>query len=187
MCKVCQLDSKKHSAKQWRLHQQKLKCTFCGKNSPEHSIELWEIHQKAIPTNSKLATMNVGFGPDTLAKIVKWNTVRVNGKDSSHHIEYVPVYMSCNGCGDAMSSTEANIFKTDFSYASLVGADFMRADLIRINFEGADLRNATVNEAGIADVYFEGANLLNADLFRLQDYNMSDEEYEDLRKRGAKI
>ena len=95
MCKVCQLDSKKHSAKQWRLHQHKLKCTFCGKNSPEHSIELWEIHQKAVPTNSKLATMSVGFGPDTLAKIVKWNTVRVNGKDSSHHIEYVPVYMSC--------------------------------------------------------------------------------------------
>ena len=109
MCKVCQLDSKKHSAKQWRLHQHKLKCTFCGKNSPEHSIELWEIHQKAVPTNSKLATMSVGFGPDTLAKIVKWNTVRVNGKDSSHHIEYVPVYMSCNGCGDAMSSTEANL------------------------------------------------------------------------------
>ena len=62
-----------------------------------------------IPTNSKLATMNVGFGPDTLAKIVKWNTVRVNGKDSSHHIEYVPVYMSCKGCGDAISSTEANL------------------------------------------------------------------------------
>ena len=87
----------------------RLKCTFCGKNSPEHSIELWEIHQKAVPTNSKLATMSVGFGPDTLAKIVKWNTVRVNGKDSSHHIEYVPVYMSCKGCGDAISSTEANL------------------------------------------------------------------------------
>lgn len=109
MCKVCQLDSKKHGAKQWRLHQQKLKCTFCGKNSPEHSVELWDIHQKAIPTNAKLATMNVGFGPSTLAKIVKWNTIRVNGKDSTHHIEYVPVYMSCNGCGSAMSSTEANL------------------------------------------------------------------------------
>ena len=80
-----------------------------------------------------------------------------------------------------------NVFKTDFSYASLVGADFTWADLFRIDFEGADLRNATVNEATIADVHFEGANLLNADLFRLQDYNMSDEEYEDLRKRGAKI
>ena len=95
MCKVCQLDSKEHSAKQWRLHQQKVKCTFCGKNSAEHSIVLWEIHQKAVPRNAKLATMTLGFGPETLAKIVEWNTVRVNGKDSPHHIEYVPVYMSC--------------------------------------------------------------------------------------------
>tara|TARA_B100001123_G_scaffold196803_1_gene224130 strand:+ start:45 stop:1238 length:1194 start_codon:yes stop_codon:yes gene_type:complete len=92
-----------------------------------------------------------------------------------------------NAILDGAVFLNANVFKTDFSYASLVGADFTWADLFRIDFEGADLRNATVNEATIADVHFEGANLLNADLFRLQDYNMSDEEYEDLRKRGAKI
>jgi hypothetical protein len=92
-----------------------------------------------------------------------------------------------NAILDGAVFLNANVFKTDFSYASLVGADFTWADLIRIDFEGADLRNATVNEAAIVDVYFGGANLLNADLFRLQDYNMSDEEYEDLRKRGAKI
>ncbi|MDC0159646.1 hypothetical protein OAJ55_03055 [Candidatus Nitrosopelagicus sp.] len=105
MCKVCHVDSKKHSAKQWRLHQQRIKCTFCGKNSPEHSVELWDIHQKAVPRNVKLATMTLGIGPETLAKIVEWNTV----KDSPYHIEYVPVYMSCKGCESAMSSTEANL------------------------------------------------------------------------------
>ena len=53
--------------------------------------------------------MTLGCGPETLAKIVEWNTVKVNGKDSPYHIEYVPVYMSCKGCGDAISSTEANL------------------------------------------------------------------------------
>jgi len=109
MCKVCHVDSRKHDAKQWRLHQQKIKCTFCGKNSPEHSVELWDIHQKTIPINVKLGTMNLGFGPSTLAKIVKWNTVRINGKDSPLHIEYVPVYISCKECGDAMSSSETDL------------------------------------------------------------------------------
>ena len=109
MCKVCHIDSKKHSTKQWRLHQQKLKCTFCGKNSPEHSVELWDIHQKAVPTNAKLGTVRKGFGPETLAKIVKWNTVIVNGKESPFHVEYIPVYMSCKICKSAMSSTEANL------------------------------------------------------------------------------
>ena len=109
MCKVCHVDSKKHSTKQWRLHQQRIKCTFCGKNSSEHSVELWDIHQKAVPRNVKLATMTLGCGPETLAKIVEWDTVKVNGKDSPYHIEYVPVYMSCKICESAMSSTEANL------------------------------------------------------------------------------
>ena len=59
--------------------------------------------------------------------------------------------------------------------------------MTQLNFEGADLRNATINEAFLADVYFGGANLLNADLFRLDDYYLTDEEFEDFKRRGAKI
>jgi len=85
----------------------KLRCTFCGKNNHEHSSELWQIHQDAIPKNAKLATMQLGFGPRTLAQIVKWNTV--NGDESSYHVEYIPIYISCKECGSSMSSSEAEM------------------------------------------------------------------------------
>jgi len=92
-----------------------------------------------------------------------------------------------NAVLDGAIFMNANVFKTDFSYASLVGADFTWAQMTRLSFEGADLRNATINEAYLADVYFGGANLLNADLFRLDDYYLTDEEFEDFKKRGARI
>ena len=85
----------------------KLRCAFCGKNNHEHSTELWQIHQDAIPANAKLATMQLGFGPRTLAKIVKWNTV--NGDESPYHVEYIPIYISCKECGSSMSSSEAEM------------------------------------------------------------------------------
>ena len=59
--------------------------------------------------------------------------------------------------------------------------------MTQLNFEGRDLRNATINEAFLTNVYFGGANLLNADLFRLDDYNLTDEEFEDFKRRGARI
>ena len=59
--------------------------------------------------------------------------------------------------------------------------------MTQIDFEGADLRNSTINEAFLTNVYFGGANLLNADLYRLIDYNLSDEEFEDFKRRGARI
>ena len=92
-----------------------------------------------------------------------------------------------NAVLDGAIFMNANVFKTDFSYASLVGADFTWAQMTRLSFEGADLRNATINEAYLADVYFGGANLLNADLFRLDDYYLTDDEFEDFKKRGARI
>ena len=109
MCKVCHRDSKKHSEKTWVLHQQKQRCTFCGENREKHSEKLWNIHEETVPKNAKLATILLGRGPKVLAKIEKRNTVKVNGKDSPYHIEYVPVYMSCKICESAMSSTEANL------------------------------------------------------------------------------
>ena len=109
MCKICNKDSEKHSGRLWMLHQQKQKCTFCGKISSEHSVELWEIHHDAVPKNAKLATMLLGRGPKVLAKVVKWNTVKTNGKDSSHHIEYVPIYMHCGECGAALGNAEEKL------------------------------------------------------------------------------
>ena len=106
MCKICHRDSTKHSEKTWLLHQQKQRCNFCGDYRGKHSEKLWDIHQEAVPNNTKLATILLGQGPKVLAKIVKWNTVKVNGRDSSHHIEYVPIYMKCRECGATLGNAE---------------------------------------------------------------------------------
>ena len=92
-----------------------------------------------------------------------------------------------NAMLDGAVFLNANLFRVNFSYASLVGADFTFAQMTQLNFEGGDLRNATINEAFLTNVYFGGANLLNADLFRLDDYNLTDEEFEDFKRRGARI
>ena len=92
-----------------------------------------------------------------------------------------------NAMLDGAVFLNANLFRVNFSYASLVGADFTFAQMTQLNFEGGDLRNATINEAFLTDVYFGGANLLNADLFRLDDYNLTDEEFDDFKRRGARI
>ena len=92
-----------------------------------------------------------------------------------------------NAILDGAIFINANLFRTYFRYASLVKTDFLFASMVRLNFEGADLRNATINGAYLADVSFTGANLLNTDMFRLWDVDISDEQYEDFKKRGAKI
>ena len=61
MCKICHRDSKKHSAKLWRLHEIQKKCVFCGKSSEKHSNNLWEIHEKAIPKGKKLVVIQHFF------------------------------------------------------------------------------------------------------------------------------
>jgi len=109
MCKICHKDSEKHSDKTWFLHQQKLKCAFCGDSSLVHSKKLWDIHQDAVPKNAKLATMLLGRGPKALAKIEKWNTVKTNGKDSPYHVEYVPIYIHCDECGNALGNAEEKL------------------------------------------------------------------------------
>ena len=111
MCKICHRDSEKHSEKLWLLHKQQIKCSFCGENSSKHSVELWDIHQKAVPKNAKLVTMQQGFGPSTLAKIVEWKTVKVNGRDDPYHLEFVPISIPCVMCGSAMSSSETDLAK----------------------------------------------------------------------------
>ena len=109
MCKVCHKDSEKHSEKTWFLHQQKLKCAFCGDSSLVHSKKLWDIHQDTVPKNAKLATKLLGRGPNVLAKIEKWNTVKTNGKDSPYHVEYVPIYIHCDECGNALGNAEEKL------------------------------------------------------------------------------
>ena len=109
MCKVCQRDSKKHSEKTWMLHQQKQRCAFCGENREKHSEKLWNIHEETVPKNAKLATILLGRGPKVLAKIEKWNTVKVNGRDSPYHLEYVPIYMLCRECGTTLGNAEEKL------------------------------------------------------------------------------
>ena len=109
MCKVCHRDSKKHSEKLWMLHQQKQRCTFCGENREKHSEKLWNIHEETVPNNAKLATILLGRGPKALAKIEKWNTVKVNGRDSPYHQEYVPIYMLCSECGTTLGNAEEKL------------------------------------------------------------------------------
>ena len=109
MCKVCHRDSKKQSEKTWMLHQQKQRCTFCGENREKHSEKLWNIHEETVPKNAKLATILLGRGPKVLAKIEKWNTVKVNGRDSPYHLEYVPIYMLCRECGTTLGNAEEKL------------------------------------------------------------------------------
>ena len=109
MCKVCHRDSKKHSEKTWMLHQQKERCAFCGENREKHSEKLWNIHEETVPKNAKLATILLGRGPKVLAKIEKWNTVKVNGRDSPYHLEYVPIYMLCRECGTTLGNAEEKL------------------------------------------------------------------------------
>ena len=109
MCKVCHRDSKNHSEKTWMLHQQKQRCTFCGENREKHSEKLWNIHEETVPKNAKLATILLGRGPKVLAKIEKWNTVKVNGRDSPYHLEYIPIYMLCSECGTTLGNTEEKL------------------------------------------------------------------------------
>ncbi len=109
MCKVCHRDSKNHSEKTWMLHQQKQRCTFCGENREKHSEKLWNIHEETVPNNAKLATILLGRGPKALAKIEKWNTVKVNGRDSPYHQEYVPIYMLCSECGTTLGNAEEKL------------------------------------------------------------------------------
>jgi len=109
MCKVCHRDSKNHSEKTWMLHQQKQRCTFCGENREKHSEKLWNIHEETVPKNAKLATILLGRGPKVLAKIEKWNTVKVNGRDSPYHQEYVPIYMLCSECGTTLGNAEEKL------------------------------------------------------------------------------
>ena len=91
------------------LHQQKERCAFCGENREKHSEKLWNIHEETVPKNAKLATILLGRGPKVLAKIEKWNTVKVNGRDSPYHLEYVPIYMLCSECGTALGNAEEKL------------------------------------------------------------------------------
>ena len=85
-CKTCMKDSKEHSKNLWKLHQEVKPCLLCNKDSGNHSEKLWEMHQTVLALGSqgeKLRPITMGFGPTTIARVHKWNTVRVNGKDLS--------------------------------------------------------------------------------------------------------
>ena len=128
-CKVCHLDSKKHSKKLWVLHTQAQICSFCYKNGSEHSEELWEIHRTAVEKGlycplhkkkEKLYPITKGFGRKTAARACKtiaqnkpYGTI-LTMPESPNDIDYVPIYISCIECGLFLGSTEED-------YADVLG------------------------------------------------------------------
>ena len=111
-CKTCLKESKEHSQNLWKLHQEVRPCLLCNKNSDRHSEKLWNMHQTVLALGShgeKLRPVTIGVGPTTIARVHKWNTVKINGKDDPYHMEFVPVYMHCTSCKSEMSTNEVDI------------------------------------------------------------------------------
>ena len=81
-CKICHLDSKKHSKKMWALHQQAQICTLCQKNASEHSEKLWEMHKLVVEKGrfcpfhkkiEKLYPITIGTARASIARVCKLN------------------------------------------------------------------------------------------------------------------
>ena len=116
-CKVCHLDSKKHSKKLWTLHQQTQICAFCQKSAGEHSEELWQMHKLTVEKgqfcpdhkkNEKLYPLTIGFGNTAIARVCRINA------DPPYDVDFVPIYMSCTECGLFLGSIEED-------YADMLG------------------------------------------------------------------
>ena len=103
-CKVCHLDSKKHSKKLWKLHQETQICAFCSRSSSEHSEKLWRMHNLAIEKSrakgEKLYPITLGFARTCVARVVRINA------DPPNDVEFVPIYMACTECGLSLGSVE---------------------------------------------------------------------------------
>ena len=116
-CKVCNLDSKKHSKKLWVLHQQTQICAFCQKSAGEHSEELWQMHKLTVEKgqfcpdhkkNEKLYPLTIGFGRTSITRVCRINA------DPPYDVEFVPIYMACTECGLYLGSIEED-------YADMLG------------------------------------------------------------------
>ena len=108
-CKVCHLDSKKHSKKLWALHQQSQICAFCQKSASEHSEKLWEMHKLAVgkgqycsfhKKTEKLYPITIGTARAGIARVCRLNAA------PPYDVEFIPIYMSCTECGLYLGSTE---------------------------------------------------------------------------------
>ena len=109
LCKICHVDSKKHSKKMLELHQNKQSCAFCQKSGGEHSEKLWEMHKAAVDRgmhcsehkkDEKLYPITLGLGRTGVARVCSLNA------DPPYDKELVPIHMSCTECGLYMGSIE---------------------------------------------------------------------------------
>ena len=98
-CKVCHLDSKKHSKKMWALHQQAQICTLCQKNASEHSAKLWEMHKIAVEKGKfcpfhkkieKLYPITIGTARASIARVCRLNAA------PPYDVDFVPIHMHCS-------------------------------------------------------------------------------------------
>jgi len=134
LCKVCHVDSKKHSKKMLALHQKKQICAFCQKSGGEHSEKLWEMHKLAAEKGrycpdhhkeEKLYPITVGFAREGIARVCTLNAdppVYTHSKsrwefDEHNYWEFgeefwhredqlIPIYMSCTECDLYLGSIE---------------------------------------------------------------------------------
>ena len=116
-CKVCHLDSKKHSKKLWALQQQTQIFAFCQKSAGEHSEELWQMHKLTVERgqfcpdhkkNEKLYPITIVFGNTSITRVCSINA------DPPYDVEFVPIYMACTECGLFLGSIEED-------YADMLG------------------------------------------------------------------
>ena len=116
-CKVCHLDSKKHSKKLWKLHQQTQICVFCQKSAGGHSEELWQMHNRAVERGQfcsdhnkkeKLYPITLGFARTAIARVCRINA------EPPNDVDIVPIYMACIECGLFLGSIEED-------YADMLG------------------------------------------------------------------
>ena len=131
-CKICHLDSKKHSKKLWALHQQSQICAFCQKSASEHSEKLWEMHKLAVgkgqycsfhKKTEKLYPITIGTARAGIARVCRLNAA------PPYDVEFIPIYMSCTECGLYLGSTEGD-------YADIIGG--MCRECFRTEIEQTD-------------------------------------------------
>ena len=121
-CKICHLDSKKHSKKLWILHQQSQICAFCQKSGSEHSEKLWEMHKLAVEKGQfclfhkkteKLYPITIGSARAGIARVCRLNA------DQPHDVDFVQIHMSCTECGLYLGDTEED-------YADVLGGTCLK-------------------------------------------------------------
>ena len=81
-------------------------CILCNKKNHKHSEKLLQMHETALLRGSKgkkLASLQIGFGPERPAYITELNA------DPPYNKEYYQIWMHCTECKRAMGDSEVDM------------------------------------------------------------------------------